>query len=115
MENFINIALLILVPVTTVAFLMEYVWSDLLEQWKPKTGSRGQPLGTTPSGFMRDQAQIDKEAPIISKFNEDMKTFQIHQQRFDKVKPYIRRLRIYSSIFTFLFGSLKLALLNLNH
>ncbi len=113
MEQFVSVALLILAPIAAIAFSIEYGWSDWLERKKPKTGSRGQPIGTTPPGYMRDQNQIDKETPIIEKFNEDMKAFDIHKRRYDKVKPFIKSIRLYSSILTFLFGCLKLALLKL--
>lgn len=111
MQQFVNTALFVMAPIAALAFSIEYGWSDWLEQKNSKTGARGQPLGTTPPGYAREQSQIDKETPIIEKFNEDTKAFEIHKNRFDRVKPYLKRIRLYSGVLTFLFGCLKLALL----
>lgn len=111
MQLFVNTALFIMAPIAALAFSIEYGWSDWLEQKKPKIGARGQPLGTTPPGYAREQSQIDKETPIIEKFNDDTKAFEIHKKRFDKIKPYLKRIRLCSGVLTFLFGCLKLALL----
>jgi hypothetical protein len=111
MEQYVSFGLLIVAPIATLAFVIEYGWSDWLEARKPKTGSMGQPLGTTPVGYMRDQERIDKEAPILEQFKKDMQKFEIHRRHFDRMRPYIKKIRLYSGILTFLLGCIKLSLL----
>lgn len=110
MVNFIDQSILVMAPISATMFLVDFVWTYLLEKSKPKTGSAGQPLNTTPPGYPRSQAQINKERPIIDKFNKDMELYRQKEKYFKNVEPYLKRGLLYTSLITICLGILKLSL-----
>jgi hypothetical protein len=109
LKDLIDTVLTILAPIAALGFIIEYVWSHNLEQLKPKTGTQGQPLYTTPPSYMRNQEQIDKETPIIAKYNDDLKIYSRRKRRFDNAMPIVKRIRLYCSLGAIFFGVAKIA------
>lgn len=108
MDVYVSNALMIMGPITALVFLIEYVWTYRLEKVKPKTNAAGGAAGTTPPGYMRSQEQIDKEAVITKIFNEQMVRYRSSKATFDKFKPIVKRLRLYSAIIICVLGLLKI-------